>query len=201
MPAQPSQTHAAESLGETLRETLGGRKLTWPSGARALGDCHSGGVMMEGKEGDVLVVNASQLMPTLVGQRRGPYVKGLPRTGAAHCKPPLLVGPIVLVDWLLARRCKSLSFRHPLGSSRRNLHCMHTVRQYSNRRSQYFFATGRFLTLQHGGPAWPPPEPVIQTTLLDISLRQISVPFCQMVCRPASLLLWPRGEERKSKDG
>lgn len=62
------QAHAAESLGETLRETLGGRKLTWPSGARALGDCHSGGVMMEGKEGDVLVVNASQLMPTLVGQ-------------------------------------------------------------------------------------------------------------------------------------
>lgn len=68
MPTQPSQTHAAESLGETLRETLGGRKLTWPSGARALGNCHSGGVMIEGKEGDVLVVNASSAHATLVGQ-------------------------------------------------------------------------------------------------------------------------------------
>lgn len=83
MPAQPSQTHAAESLGETLRETLGGRKLTWPSGARALGDCHSGGVMMEGKEGDVLVVNASSahaLWRAKSRTRRGPSVKGLPRT-------------------------------------------------------------------------------------------------------------------------
>lgn len=43
--------------------------------------------------------------------------------------------------------------------------------------------TGGFLTLQRGGPAWPPPEPLIQTTLPDISLRHALVPFCSPSAR------------------
>lgn len=60
-------------LGRNLeRDTLGvERKLTWPSGTRALGDSRFGWMMMEGKEGDVLVVNASQAHATAVGQEEG----------------------------------------------------------------------------------------------------------------------------------
>lgn len=112
------QTHAAEYLGETLTETLGGCKLTWPSRTRALGDSHVRGVMMEGKEDDVLVVNAFPAHATAVGQGEGTTWTALSRVSLAVStavwSPPLWEGPIVLIDWPLASPVVRVSFHHLL---------------------------------------------------------------------------------------
>lgn len=101
-PAQPSRHMRLSPWEKPWEKPWSGCKLTWLSGTRDLGGSHFRGMMMEGREGDVLVVNAFPAHATSVGQEEGTTWSAC-QGSSSHRAPlfgaPTLEGPIVLVDW------------------------------------------------------------------------------------------------------